>query len=163
MEQGGQNIGKECQKCGKVRSEQDGPPYTECAFCGTNYKEFEAALARLKKPVFTSSPAPVSAPSVLEPPPWRPANREEIPGLVAASYLRGIAVLMLVLLGLAAVGMLVATLASGERDSWLAWVWIIVAFGAALVTPCVLIGFASIVTNIAEMRRLLHKQLKDGK
>lgn len=160
MEQASRNVGRECQKCGKVRGEQDGPPHTECAFCGTNYEEFEAALARLRKPVVAAS-APAPAPPALEPPPWRPADKIEIPGLAAASYLRGIAVLMLVLLGITAAGMLIAAMTPGERGGGLAWGWIVVVFGAALVTPCVLIGFASIVTNIAEMRRLLHERLKD--
>ncbi|PWV65991.1 hypothetical protein C7443_101479 [Plasticicumulans acidivorans] len=97
---------------------------------------------------------------MMEPPPWRPAGKIEIPGLSAASYLRGIAVSMLVLLGISAVGMLIVAITSSER-SGLEWGLIVVMFGAALVTPCLLIGFASIVTNIAEMRRLLHEQLKD--
>lgn len=68
----GRNIGKDCQKCGHIRRENDGPPYEECPICCTNYVEFEAALARLRKP----APPPVvpkaSAPAKIATPPAKP-------------------------------------------------------------------------------------------
>lgn len=159
------NIGRECQKCGRVRSESDGPPYTECAFCSTDYNEFDSAIARLRQPSAVAVPEPEALPvpaQVTEPPPWRPDSNIEIPGLAAAGYLKAAAVFSLVLLGITAAGLLSAVLGGprGFADS-LPWGWILVGLFAASVSPCVLLAFASVTTNVAEIRRLLHERLPE--
>lgn len=182
------NVGRECKKCGRIREEKDGPPNSECAFCGTNYDEFDATIARLRRapspaprqPRALAPPdvvasaaaedpgAPAEEPAVapatevqnLQPPAWRPASSISIPGLTAASYLRGVAILMLILLGIMAAAMLISAFTQPRTMSG-AWGWAFAMLGAALVTPCLLIGFASVVTNIAEIRRLLHERLPE--